>query len=296
MLASVVLTLPIVRPPNFTSVLFAFFCAIILAGCSSLDDVIKSAPKPGARLLGASVRNLSLQSLDLVFDVEVSNPYGVSLPLLDVNYVLGSGKQQLLAGSIKPSGSVPPNGSSVVQLPARLDLAAVVTTLPGVKPGAVVPYTAEIVVIVEPPLLGEMKLPLKRSGEIPVPAVPEITLTSFDVDQLSLDRISGKARLRIRNTNQFAIDFTQIRFDLALGGKNVANTRLRNASKLPPGQATIVEIPIAFAPRAAGAGLLDLLSGGDAGYAISGRLDATTRFGELALPFSQRGSTAVRRQ
>lgn len=285
-----------VRPTHLTKAVIVFFCAIVLAACSSLDDVIESAPKPGARLLGAGVRNLSLRSLDLVFDVEVSNPYGVSLPLVDLNYTLGSGSKQLLTGSIKPSGSVPAYASSVVQLPARLDLGAVMKTLPGIKPGAVVPYSAEIVVVVEPPVVGQMKLPLKRNGEIPVPTIPEITLTSFDVDQLSLDRVSGKARLRIRNTNQFAIDFSQIRFDLAMGGRNLASTRFRSSSKLAPGQSSTIEIPITFAPSAAGAGLLDLLGGSDASYAISGRIDVMTRFGELALPFSQRGNTAVRHQ
>ena len=285
-----------VHPTRLTTAVIVFFCSIVLAACSSLDDVIESAPKPGAKLLGASVRNLSLRSLDLVFDVEVSNPYGVSLPLVDLNYTIVSGREQLLAGSIKPSGSVPPTASSLVQLPARLDLGAVMKTLPSVKPGAVVPYSAEIVVVVEPPLVGQMKLPLKRNGEIPIPAIPEVTLTSFDVDQLSLDRVSGKARLRIRNSNQFTIDFSQIRFDLAMGGRNIASTRLRSSAKLAPGQTSNVEIPIVFAPRAAGAGLLDLLGGSDAGYVISGRLDVMTRFGELALPFSQRGTTAVRHQ
>jgi LEA14-like dessication related protein len=139
-----------------------------------------------------------------------------------------------------------------------------------------------------------MNLPLDRSGEIPVPAIPEINLATFDIDTLGIEKISGTAKLRIRNTNQFAIDLSLIRFDLAMGGKKVASTRLRNTSKLAPGQSAIVDLPIAFSPRAAGTGLLNLLAGNDAGYAISGRLDVMTRYGELALPFSQRGNTTVR--
>jgi LEA14-like dessication related protein len=139
-----------------------------------------------------------------------------------------------------------------------------------------------------------MNLPLKRSGEIPVPAIPEISLATFDVDTLSLEKISGTAKLRIRNINEFAIDLSQIRFDLAMGGKKVASTQLRNTSKLAPGQSATVDLPIAVSPRTAGAGLLNLLAGNDAGYAISGRLDVMTRYGELALPFSQSGNTAVR--
>ena len=201
--------MPDVRLRGFSAAIIAFFSATLVAGCSSLEEVVESAPKPSARILGAGVRNLSLKSLDLVFDVEVSNPYGVSLPLVDLTYTLGSSGKQLLSGSIKPSGSVPANGTSVVQLPARLDLAAVVKTLPGVKPGAVVPYDAQINLIVDVPLLGEMTLPLERSGEIPVPAPPQITLLSFDVGNLGLDEVRAEARLRVKNTNRFRIDLAR---------------------------------------------------------------------------------------
>lgn len=284
------------HPSRRNAIVFLFVCAISLAACESLDKAVESAPKPTARLLGAGIRDLRLHSVDLVFDVEVSNPYAVSLPLVNLNYALASGKQQLLAGNIKPSGSVPAGGSSVIQLPARLNLPAVLKTLPGVKPGALVPYTAQLDVIVEPPLLGPMNLSLKRNGEIPIPAVPEISLTSFDVDSLSLDKISGTGKLRITNTNQFAIDLSQLLVDLTIGGKKVASTRLRNTSKLPAGQSAVVDLPIAVSPRTAGAGLVNLLNGNDAGYAIYGRLDVMTRFGELALPFSERGNTSVRHQ
>ncbi len=284
------------RLRGITAFLIAFVSATLVAGCNTLDEVIESAPKPGARILGAGVRNLSLSSLDLVFDIEVSNPYSVGLPLVDLTYTLNSGREQLLSGSIKPSGSVPANGTSVVQLPARLDLASVVKTLPGVKPGAIVPYNARIDLIVDAPLLGEMNLPLRRSGEIPVPAPPQITLLSFDVGNLGLDEVRADARLRVKNTNQFRIDLSRIRFDLALSGRNVASSRLRASPKLGPGQAAVVKIPLSFSPRALGAGALDVLSGSNAGYAISGRLDVMTRYGELALPFSQRGNTTLRRQ
>ncbi len=285
-----------VRLRRFVSAIIVLSCATIVAGCGSLDQVVEAAPKPEARLLGAGVRNLRLQSLDLVFDIEVSNPYGVSLPLVDVNYTVGSRGKQLLSGGIKPSGSVPANGTSVVQLPARLDLAALLKTLPGVQPGAVVPYDAKINVVVDAPLVGEFSLPLKRSGEVPVPKVPEISLVSFDISELGADEVNAEARLRIRNTNQFSMRLAAVRFDIALAGRNVTSTRLRSASRLAPGQTTILKVPLSFSPTAAAAGVLAALSGADAAYAISGRLDVVTEYGELALPFNERGQTALRRR
>jgi len=39
--------------------------------------------------------------------------------------------------------------------------------------------------------------------------------------------------------------------------------------------------------------MLNLLSGGDASYAVSGSLDAGTRFGSLSLPFTHKGDTNI---
>jgi len=36
----------------------------------------------------------------------VSNPYGVSLPLVELGYVIGSGGQRIVDGTAKPSGSL----------------------------------------------------------------------------------------------------------------------------------------------------------------------------------------------
>lgn len=280
---------------RFTLALFAALCLSLISACESINDVMKSAPKPTARLLGADVRNLSLTSLDLVFDVEISNPYGVSMPLVDLRYALGSGEQQLLSGGIKPSGSVPANGSSVMQLPARLDLAAVLNTLSGVRPGAVVPYQAQIDIIVDAPLLGHLSVPVRHKGEFPVPTIPEVALASLDVDELSLERVSAKARLQVKNTNQFPIDFNTFGFALSLGGKNVANSRLRSSSKLAPGQSATFDVPMSFSPKALGTGILNVISGSSTSYSVAGNLDVNTRFGPLSLPYNQTGKTAITR-
>jgi LEA14-like dessication related protein len=273
----------------------AVCCLIIAAGCSSIEKAIESAPRPSASVIGAGVRNLSLHSLDLVFDVEVTNPYDVSLPLVDASYTLDSGKQQLLTGRIKPSGAVPARGSSVIQLPARVDLAALLDMLAGVRPGALVPYRTEISIVVNAPLIGDMALPLERKGEIPIPAIPEITLASFDIGEMRFDRVEAEARLRVRNTNQFRIDVVRLRFDLKLSGKNVASVRLRRTSRLAAGQTAILEVPVSISPAALGAGLMELLDGNDAGYDLSGRLELNSRFGEFTLPFNQLGQAPLRR-
>lgn len=283
---------------RFTFTVAVIVLATFSGGCQSIDDALKSAPKPDARIVGANLRNLSLNSLDFVFDIEITNPYGVKLPIVDLNYALGSGNRQLLQGGVKTQTTVPANGSSVIQVPARLDFSAVTQTLSNVSPGSILPYHAEFNVAVDAPLIGAINLPLKHEGEIPIPALPDISLVAFDVVVLTWDEVSAIAELRIGNTNQFQIDLAKLQFDLELGDETVASAGTRRAHSLAPGQSVIVEIPISFSPRALGVsitGIFDMLRGSEADYGIVGELDIGTRFGPLSLPFTQGGETVIQR-
>ena len=281
-----------VRHRLFASILLS---AVVLGGCQSLDDVLKAAPKPTARITGAQLQGLSLKKVDLVFDVEVSNPYGVSLPLVELGYAVGSGGQRIVEGTAKPSGAVPANGTRVIQIPAGIEFASLMSAVKGVRPGSVVPYTADLNLGVDAPVVGRMDLPLSHSGELPVPAAPEVSLAAFDIGALSLDKVDATARLRVKNTNQFDLDLAKLALDLALGGKQVARTSLANKARLAPGQSAMLDVPVSFSPRSFGTGVFNLLRGTEAGYGISGSLEAGTRFGPLALPFKHSGKAPVSR-
>lgn len=268
---------------------------VLLHGCAQVEEVLKAAPKPSARVTGAQLENLTLERVGLVFDVEIANPYSVALPLLDTGYAIDSGGQQIVAGRVQPAGSIPAQGTTSVKVPATVEFSALLAALKGVRPGAVVPYTARIDLAVDAPVIGRTSLPVTRSGELPVPAAPDVRMASFNIGSLTLDKVSAMARLDLRNNNQFEIDFTRLGLDLALGGKAVANTKLSSPTKLAPGQSATLLVPVSFSPKAFGVGLFNLLSGSEAGYAISGSLDAGTPFGPMALPFSQSGKTKLSR-
>ncbi len=274
---------------------FALVCASLITGCQSLQDLIGGAPKPTAHVIGASIRGLSLENIVLLFDVEVENPYATSLPLIDLGYSLTSGGAKFLEGTIKPTGSIPARGMQVIQVPATVAFSSLVTTLKGVKPGSVVAYTADFKIGVEAPVLGRLEVPLSKSGELPVPAVPQVELTSLAIGKLSLDQMSASAKVQVKNTNQFALDLTKLGVSFALGGLDVGSSKLASPVNLPAGQAATLEVPLSFSPRAAGVGLMNLLRGNQIAYKVSGSVDANTRFGPLSLPFSHIGNAPISR-
>ena len=274
---------------------FALIFVALLNGCQSLQDIAGMAPKPTAEVVGSSIRGLSLQNALLLFDVEVANPYGAALPLADLSYTLGSNGRKILEGSIQPTGSIPARGKQIIQLPVTVGFAPVMVALNGVKPGNVLPYTADFRISVDAPLLGRIEVPFSKSGELPIPAVPEVEMSSFEIGRLGLDQTSGTVKLRVRNTNQFPLDLKGLGMSFALGGQEVGSSRLSDAASLQPGESATLSVPLSFSPRTAGTSLFNLLRGRQIAYQVSGSIEANTRFGPISIPYSKIGNTAVTR-
>jgi LEA14-like dessication related protein len=266
---------------------------LLLAGCESLGPLIDSAPRPTARVVAVNLQNITLDKVDLVFALEVSNPYSVNLPLLDLGYAIGSGGNRLLDGTVKPSGSIPARGTQIVQLPVIVQFAPLLQALKNVRPGSVVPYKADFMLGVETPLLGRVDVPVSKTGEFPVPAMPDVEMASFRIGTLSLDQVSAVASLQVKNTNQFALDLTKLGVTFSLAGQDVARTSLARATSIAPGQSANLEVPLAFSPRKLGGGLYNLLRNNQIAYQVAGTVEANSAFGPIALPYSRVGNTRI---
>lgn len=273
---------------------FAFLAFVVVAaGCQSLQDMASMAPKPTAHVVGSSLRGLSLSNAVLLFDIEVANPYAVALPLANLAYTFNSSGKKLLEGSVQPSGSIPAKGTQVIQLPVTVGFAPVMAAMKGVKPGAVLPYTAEFRLGVDTPTAGRIEVPVSKSGELPIPAVPEVELASFEVGKLALDKTSGTAKLRVRNTNQFDLGIKRLGVSFALAGAEVGSSRLSDAATLKAGETATLSVPLSFSPRTVGASLFNFLRGKQIAYQVSGTIEANTRFGPVSMPYNKVGNAAV---
>lgn len=130
--------------------------------------------KPSASLKGVSFGNISLEAATLLFDVEIENPYSVDLPLLKMDYSLASGTSKLFSGKTDVASTIPANGSRVVSLPASIAYSDLIKAFKGFKPGSPIPYSAELGLSVKAPAVGNIRLPLSKSGELAVPSMPGI--------------------------------------------------------------------------------------------------------------------------
>jgi LEA14-like dessication related protein len=263
---------------------------MVASGCGMLDQ------KPSASVTGVSLQDVNLSDATLAFDVEVTNPYAVPLPLVDLDYALSGRGKRLISGEAPLTGTVGAQGSKTVQIPAKVVFREVLTALSDFRPGSVLPYTAEMGLSVDTPVLGSLRLPLRREGELPVPTAPGVKLTRIQWDKLTLSEASGVVELAVTNRNQFAMDLRKLTTQLKLAGTQVADTGIEKSLSLAgSGDSGTLRIPISFSAAKVGLGLFRMLTGSQAGYSLTGQMDVDTPYAPMSIPISSTGTVPFSR-
>ena len=266
-----------------------------LSGCGGLRNVL-DLERPSARIVGVSLRDVSLDAATLLFDVDVENPYAVPLPLLNVDYGLASADKPFLSGKADLQGTVPARGKKSVSVPAKVTYLELLRTLKDVRPGSVVPYKGELGLSVDAPAVGLLRLPLEKEGKLPVPAAPGVKITEVKWDTLTLDEAGGRVTVQLVNHNQFPVELAGLTYALALGDVEVAKSSMAKAVAFEAGGgAGTIEIPISLSPKKLGLAAFRVLAGEGAGYKLLGTANVDTPFGAMSLPIEGIGNTVFRR-
>jgi len=154
-----------------------FVCALmgVFAGCQQVGSVL-NIEKPKVSLAGVKFGDVGFDATNLVFDVKIDNPYKVVLPLTNIDYALSSGEVGLFSGKADIATTIPAGGSEVVSLPVKisnLDIVKAFSAFKDVRPGSAVDYKASGGLSVEAPVIGELRLPLSKAGQLNVPEIPD---------------------------------------------------------------------------------------------------------------------------
>ena len=116
-----------------------------------------------------SIQGVSAQGFTMNFDVNVTNPNSMALPLAAADYKLGVSGANLLDGKVKPEGSLPANGSRMIGLPVTVTFENLLVAEKAIQTGGGnIPYdlSGGLSFDTGTPLLGQLRVPLSYSGTL----------------------------------------------------------------------------------------------------------------------------------
>ncbi len=268
----------------------------VLVGCAAVREIASQAlARPSADVTGVRLTNVTLSSADLAFDVAITNPMSVPVPLVDVAFSLASSGSPFVEGVTAFDRSIGAGATETVTLPVSLDYVELVRTLASVRPGQVVPYDASLTLSLSIPGGQALRLPLSRRGEVPVPDAPDVGISGIRWDELSLTRARGVVSLDVTNTNAFPFDLSALRYGLSLGHNRVADGSTSRTAAFAPGSTASLELPLDISPVSLGASVFDVLRGHQAPYALDLGLTVGTPFGPMTWEFGDDGTAPMTR-
>jgi len=146
--------------------------AVFFTGCETTRD-IRYDREPAARLEAMRFGGVELDYATVLFDVEIDNPYPVSLPVPRLRYALVSEGRTFLTATVLDGITVPPNTKKVLTLPDQVTYARLLRALKS-KPGSTIPFKAELTLSLDTPGSGWIDSHTENEGRIVLPVRPEI--------------------------------------------------------------------------------------------------------------------------
>jgi LEA14-like dessication related protein len=131
---------------------------------------------------------------------------------------------------------------------------------------------------------------------------PQVTLEGVQIGGLGLRGGTLMVHLEIVNPNRFALNASQLNYDLALRDPSQPNdtTWVDFASgvhdvpfSVAAGDTARVQIPIEFSYAGIGSAANSLLRSGTFTYRASGVVDVRTPLGSYGVPFNRRGTVTL---
>lgn len=265
------------RPVVGTGIWASLGCALlILGGCAAVQQLARME-KPQLRLASTRIESLGFDGADLVFDVEVKNSNPLPLTLSGVEYDLALGDRPFLQGRREQGLEVAAGGQALVELPLSLDFGDLYAALGQLGGRDRASYRLEAGLLFDVPVLGALRLPLKASGQVPLPKKPAVGVEGLRVERLGLGGADLALELKLSNPNAFGLALKRLDYALAIDGDTWAAGHSERPYEIAAGAQERLSIPLRLDFGRMGMTAYRLLSGAaPLRFKLTGQLDLGT--------------------
>lgn len=232
----------------------------LITACNTLRD-LADVQKPSIRYSSMSIKDLSFQDVTLLFNFDVENPnsFGVSADQYQYEFFINGSK--FVSGIQNENIRIEKESITSIQVPVSLSFSEVYNTISSVARRDSISYRLSTEVLFDLAGVTTQRVPVSAEGDLPLPKLPRIELSSFNVEELSFSGAEMVARFRIENPNTFGISFAETSYNLNVNDKNWLDTTIDENIEIPGSDSAFITIPIRLNSSQMGSVLFEMLSG-----------------------------------
>jgi LEA14-like dessication related protein len=248
---------------------------------------------PEVKVSNAKITGLSFQDVDLLFDLDITNPNSLGIKLSSFDYDFLLDEYSFMNGRQDRGLEIAANDVSSVQIPVTLGFKKIYDTYKGLTSKDSTKYQLNAGLAFDIPILGAVQIPVSKSGYLPLVKLPQIVVSGLKVEKLNFTGADLLLNIRVDNPNAFSMKFNNLNYQFDLNGNSIASGITSKGMTLNEKGEGIVELPISLNFLEMGQTVFHLLNGEkELNYNFKGNFDVDGSipiFDAVNLPFDKSG-------
>lgn len=217
----------------------------VLAGCSELKK-LSNVQKPTISVDDFRISGLSLQDVELTFDLQIDNPNPVAVTLSSYNYDLQIENNSFVKGTQPLDTTIPAKGRNNISVPVMFTFKELYNTFTSINSKDEGAYAFLANVEISIPVLGMIEVPIEKNGTFPVVKAPTISVANFSVKDISLTKAEIEVELNVANPNTFGMILNQLDYNVELDGLSAISGEIIERIEIGKNETETIKIPASF--------------------------------------------------
>lgn len=200
--------------------------SLSLMACSALEKHVR---KPTVTLGETELSSVSLQTANLVFNVNIHNPNPIGLPLKGLSYEIIVDNKSVAGGQDTQSPRIPAKNSANLALPLALHFKQIYGSLRNLSKHKKLNYRLQGSLD-----FGFFTIPLRHTGSIDLPSLPKVKLAQVKITKFSLSSVRLKLRVKVNNPNRFPLKLGGMQYNVKFSNRSLISGSSPTALNISP--------------------------------------------------------------
>ncbi len=221
---------------------------ISFSGCAIIDAILGEGriKEPAVHIESVGFGSVSFESLELLFNIVIDNPNQLGISLSSFDYELLLNDKSFVKGDQPEGMQLEANASSSVQVPVALTFRDIIESVQSVAEQDSSRYQFKSGFSFTLPVTGDVRIPVQRSGAIPVVRTPSLNVASFKIENISFTGADAVLALNLKNPNSFSLDVQKMQYNFSIDGVNVLQGVSGHTIPIRQNDESKIEIPVSI--------------------------------------------------
>lgn len=218
---------------------------LFLMHCAELGQLAR-IQQPGLDVAGMRITALSLDKIDLAFDLQMNNPNPLSVTLAGFDYDLFLNGHSFVKGRQDDQLQIQANGASMLEIPVSLSFREIYETYQSMKNRDSTDYQLNCGLSFDLPILGPTRIPATKSGHLPLIKIPKISVSALKVEKLNFTGADLTLELSVENPNTFEVLMNRLNYVLKINGSEWASGNTQQVGNVNAKKHGILRLPVSL--------------------------------------------------